>query len=114
MEKPKLLGISGCHPSHFKILTNLLGQAEDAGVKDVKIPVCWCSAGDDPDAVKPNGVEQKILDQKPFGKQCVFKTYPDVKHGWMTRADLKEEANLNAYKDGLSTLSKFYSDCLKK
>lgn len=40
------------------------------GVKDAKVPVCWISAGDDADSVKPGGVEEKILHDKPFGKDC--------------------------------------------
>jgi len=58
--------------------------------KLVKCPQLIYSASNDLPSIKGDGEIIKILKEKPFGDNCVFRDFPDVVHGFATRGDLEK------------------------
>uniref|UniRef100_A0A2P2I639 Protein AIM2-like n=1 Tax=Hirondellea gigas TaxID=1518452 RepID=A0A2P2I639_9CRUS len=79
-----------CHPSVR--LEGLFGSTEVELAKKVKCPQLLCSAGNDPDNVKPGGDVVKALKALPFGNSIIAKEFAEMKHGWVTRGDVENEA----------------------
>ncbi|EJU05531.1 dienelactone hydrolase [Dacryopinax primogenitus] len=86
--KDRINGIIMCHPSML--------AAEDAD--NCLVPVANFPSGDE--NVQLMATINEKLKAKPFGNNCIEKTYADQIHGFAaTRADLKAEGPLAAYKD---------------
>ncbi|CAF0734505.1 unnamed protein product [Didymodactylos carnosus] len=62
----------------------------------VQCPMLFLLASDD----SPVDEIKNVLGKKPFGNKCLYKTYPNMKHGFVAaRADMANEENLQAIND---------------
>jgi len=77
------------HPSHPR-LCDALGFDESELTNAVKCPQLLAPAGNDGPSLKEGGLEHQILSKKPFGKDCIFREFPDMAHGWVNRGDLSD------------------------
>jgi len=68
----------------------------DGLAQNVTCPQLLLSAGNDPESVREGGSVIAILQEKPFGKDCAVKDFPDMAHGWVNRGDLSDA---NCYRD---------------
>lgn len=93
------------HPSHT-ILMSLMNDDERVILEGLKgTPQLFAPAGNDHENVKPGGLAQKYL-----GDDLTIIEFPEMKHGWTIRGDLKEPgveaATMKAMKDGLEFFKK--------
>lgn len=79
-------GIS-MHPSHPPMMM-LLGESEEEAYKQVHCKQLFLSAGNDHENVFPGGLGEKVM-----GDKLKIEMFPDMCHGWVTRADISEEKN---------------------
>jgi len=100
------------HPSHPRICeVQGLSQADLVG--NVKCPQLMCPAGNDPPSVKENGSDHQILSKKPFGKECVFREFPDMAHGWVVRGDLSDATVARDVRIAMDLSTSFFRKHLK-
>jgi len=75
------------HPSH----THLAGMHSEDPQKLIEASkataVLQFPAGNDPDATKPGGSEEKFFKQKLGDKNVLFKEFKEMAHGWASRGD---------------------------
>lgn len=72
------------HPSHPNIAMTL-GIDERAILGAVKAPQLFMPAGGDGASVKEGGLGSQVLGQK-----LTIVEFPEMKHGWSVRGDLKD------------------------
>lgn len=82
---PLVCGV-GPHPS-TKLEAMIQKGNEVEMMKKIKMPILLCPAGDDGPEVKTGGAVCDLVKAK--GGDSI--SFPDMKHGWMTRGDLKDE-----------------------
>ena len=72
------------HPSHPKICEHLQ-EDEEMLLKDIKCPQFFLPAEDDSPSTKFGGMGKKVL-----GDALEIVEFPEMKHGWSLRGDLKD------------------------
>lgn len=77
------------HPSVH--IGEVFGDNVNELAESVKSPQLLYPAGADSDFYKTGGTVNEILKQK-FGDGFVFKEFPEMNHGWVTRGDLSKPA----------------------
>jgi dienelactone hydrolase len=95
---PELSAGAGIHPSFL--------TPEDA--EKATTPMLLLPAGNDP----PIEPIKAVFDKKPFAKDCVFKTYPEMKHGWSVRGELSDPAIARDAADAISLTIDFFKKVL--
>jgi len=96
------------HPSHSR-LTGLYGDDESSLLKAVQCPQLFVPAGNDPESCKEGGLAQKIFNEKSIGKECQFKEFPEMQHGWVPRGDLTDPKVARDVRAALDLGSKFFA-----
>jgi len=56
--------------------------------ENAKCPIAFLPAGND----SPLDDIKAVLDKKPFGQQCEYHMFSEMKHGWVPRGDEKDPA----------------------
>lgn len=100
------------HPSHSK-LSPVFGDEQAKIVEAVKCPQLYIVAGNDDASVKESGLDHKILSQKPFGSQCVFKEFPEMAHGWVSRGDISNPKVARDVRAAMDLASSFFKKHLQ-
>lgn len=70
------------HPSHSPIMA-LLGEDEEATLRDITGPQVMMSARTDSPNVKPGGLAEKVL-----GERVSLIEFNEMEHGWTTRGNI--------------------------
>jgi dienelactone hydrolase len=93
----RIVGGIGFHPSH-----------RGWDVAQVARPLMLAPAGDDPATVHPGGqIAQQLIMQ--FGASMVV-PFPEMKHGWMTRGPLTEDAIARDYATGMKLMVDWFAE----
>eukprot|EP00456_Euglypha_rotunda_P043043 TRINITY_DN3362_c0_g1_i12.p1 TRINITY_DN3362_c0_g1~~TRINITY_DN3362_c0_g1_i12.p1 ORF type:complete len:333 (-),score=40.40 TRINITY_DN3362_c0_g1_i12:22-1020(-) len=95
------------HPSHPK-LGPMLGEDQSKLLGAVTCPQLVCPAGNDDPSVKEGGLDHKILSGKPFGSQCVWKEFPEMAHGFVTRGDVSDPKVARDVRAAMDLASSFF------
>jgi len=79
------------HPSHTKLL-EILGQNTDEVLTAINCPQLVMNSNGEPPSVLAGGAQEVLL--RASGKACaphhIFRDFPDMEHGWVTRGSLDE------------------------
>jgi len=86
---PKIRAGVSLHPSLQ--IVHRFGEKLEELVENVKSPQLLLPAGNDDAHSKKEGEVIKILRKKPFGGECAVEEFPAMKHGWVTRGDLRDK-----------------------
>jgi len=73
------------HPSHSPIAGSILQENEEEILKAVKCPQMFMPAEGDHENTYPAGLGKKVM-----GDALEIVTFPDMKHGWSVRGDMKD------------------------
>jgi dienelactone hydrolase len=73
----------GFHPSMG--IFRISGENTEDAVKRIQAPIMFLAAWLDAGDIKRGGMVDQALKEKPFYKECVFKTFDDMVHGWVNR-----------------------------
>lgn len=68
-------------------------------------------AKNDPANIKEGSEVAKIL-QEMFGEIAVFKTFEEMKHGWVVRGDIEKPAVARDYKIAMDMAIDFFKETL--
>eukprot|EP00808_Paulinella_micropora_P031033 g44078.t1 len=74
------------HPSHVSIC-EIVGENEEALLRDVKVPQLMWAAGNDPNSTKPGGLADQIWSKQPWYEYCELNEVPNMVHGYTQRLD---------------------------
>jgi dienelactone hydrolase len=97
------------HPSHNRIMTDMLKDDETAALEAVRgKPQLFLPAGDDTASVKPGGLSEKVL-----GKDLTIVEFADMKHGWTTGGDLSDTKVEAEVKRAMVEAANFFEKHLK-
>ncbi|GBG29491.1 Carboxymethylenebutenolidase-like [Hondaea fermentalgiana] len=95
----------GFHPS--LLVSRFYWENRQKQLAAVQVPMLFLSGKNDPSDVMPNGLADKAMQKKPFAKDCKFKLYKDMVHGWVNRGDLEQPDIATAYKASLDDATEF-------
>ena len=76
-----------------------------------KCPQMMLLGKNDPANIKEGSEVEKILHEK-FGKVALFKTFGEMKHGWVVRGDIKKPAVARDYKIAMDMAIDFFKKTL--
>jgi len=105
---PDFCCAAGVHPSTTSICS-LLSEDHNYLCDQVQCPTMILTAKNDDACLKEDGPIATAMAAKPFGADCVFKTFPDMKHGWVNRAGLDNEKVARDYQVAMDMLKDFFS-----
>lgn len=95
------------HPS-LGVICNLTGENIPDIVKSWKCPVMMLPGGNDPAECKPGGLVEKIVqEEKTMEEECVFKEFPEMKHGWVVRGDIDDPVLARDARGAMVLISQF-------
>jgi len=95
------------HPSHSRIC-ELLEESEEELLKNVKCPQIFMPADGDHANNFPNGLGKKVLDDV-----LEVVTFPDMKHGWVTRGDMSDSKVERDVQKGINLALSFFAKYMK-
>ena len=97
---------ASCHPSVH--IGKLFGETPEDLASGIKCPQLLYPAGGDLSTYKPGGEVVEIL-QKKFGNENVFREFPDMIHGFVSRGDINDPKVAVEVKQALDGVFKFFS-----
>lgn len=103
---PKIKGGVSMHPSHPNII-KLLGEDEEALLKEISAPQLFCPSKSDSQSVKNGGLGEQIL-----GDQLQIIEFPEMSHGWTVRGDLSDPKVERDVKKAFDAAIDFFSNKL--
>mmetsp|Transcript_37382 Transcript_37382/g.58905 ORF Transcript_37382/g.58905 Transcript_37382/m.58905 type:complete len:169 (-) Transcript_37382:23-529(-) len=98
------------HPSLQ--VCDMVGENAKEVCELVKCPQMLLAAENDKDEVKAGGLANTVYATKPFGKDCVFKTFNRMQHGWVNRGDLGDPTVKNDVEEAIVMVLDFYKKWL--
>jgi len=96
-----------CHPSLQ--VAGFFGEKEVDIAKAVNCTQLLLPAGNDQENVKEEGEITKILQEKFGAENSYAKTYVNMKHGWVPRADISVKENADGVDDALKTAVDYFN-----
>lgn len=109
----RLVAGASPHPSLYNICLRSGENNAREIVARCKNPIMLLTAGNDRVEEKPGGEVEDVLSKKEFGKECYFREYPDMMHGWFSRGDQKNEKIARDVESAFSELQTFFQRYLK-
>jgi len=107
-----LCGVSA-HPSQSQICSML--KEDFSGICEaIRCPQMLLAAREDKPDIKEGGIAERVLSAKPFGSDCVFRTFGEMKHGWVNRGNLEHEAVARDTAEALRLTKDFFRKHLLK
>ncbi|KAG5513436.1 hypothetical protein PMAC_001500 [Pneumocystis sp. 'macacae'] len=74
---------------------------------NLKVPICAIISKDEP--FSDCNAFKEIIKTKPFSKNCIFKTFSTMHHGFMAaRSDLTNNENVEKFREGIKILIDFF------
>lgn len=104
----------GCcfHPS-MMIFSILFDWSYKSYHQSCTKPLAYLPAGNDAADVKPNGTVDDIMKQaNPSYSKCHFEEYATMKHGWVNKGDLGDDAVSKEVQRALTFSYTFFNDIL--
>jgi len=80
----------------------------------IRCPQMLLAAREDKPDIKEGGIAERVLSAKPFGSDCVFRTFGEMKHGWVNRGNLEHEAVARDTAEALRLTKDFFRKHLLK
>jgi len=108
----KVNAILNFHPSHTRMAERVAEKVEEV-LNLIKCPVLQCAAGNDPDANKAGGSDEQLFKKNCGADNVQFKDFPEMKHGWFTRADHKVEKEMQQQSEAWALALEFAHRHLK-
>lgn len=96
------------HPATSFITENVLKEKLYEILDEVQCPQLVLTAGDDHENEKPGGLANKVWGVMNFGESCQFREFPDMKHGWTVRGDVRDICVENCVRAALLALKGFF------
>ena len=78
-------------------------------ISNIQCPQMSLPAGNDKAYFKEGGAAEQLLSGKPFANDCVFRTFPSMKHGFVSRGDVSDSDVQAAVDEALGLLRKFFA-----
>jgi dienelactone hydrolase len=99
--------VASAHPS--LMLFGLCGENMESVIREIKCPLLFLPAGNDPNHAKPGGpVETTLIEtNNPHLSECVFHEFPEMSHGWTNRGDMAKPAVLRDAQKALAMFIEF-------
>ena len=77
-------------------------------ISRIGCPQLSLPAGNDKAAFKEGGQVEQLLSGKAFASDCVFRTFPSMKHGFVSRGDVRDPDVQAAVDEALELLRNFF------
>jgi len=97
------------HPATTAIAEMILGEELYEVLDEVGCPQLVLTAGDDHENEKPGGLANKVWGVMSIGPGCIFRQYPDMVHGWLTRGDVRDSGVENCSRAALMAIKGFFA-----
>lgn len=101
------------HPAITVVGKHILKENIYELFDEVQCPQLMVTAGDDDDNEKRGGLANKVWGVMKFGPKCEFREFPDMKHGWTVRGDMRDECVANAFRAAFNALLGFLGTHLR-
>jgi len=95
------------HPSQDKVC-RLQGEDLRGLCEQVQCPQIILTAGNDSPKLMEHGIAHEVFRGKPFGSECTFQTFGEMKHGWVNRASLEDPAVHRDYTAAMDLVTQFF------
>ncbi|KTW29453.1 uncharacterized protein T551_02069 [Pneumocystis jirovecii RU7] len=102
----------GCYSDKINSVAMIHPAMVDSNDADnLKVPICNIISKDEP--LDDCNTFEEIIRTKPFSKDCIFKTFSTMHHGFMAaRSDLTNSENVEKFREGIKILISFFSNTL--
>lgn len=95
------------HPAITVVAKHILKEDIYELFDEVQCPQLMITAGEDDDNEKLGGLANKVWGVMKFGDKCEFREYPDMRHGWTVRGDMRDAAVNGACRAAFNALLGF-------